>query len=115
MPPKKPDTLELVDRILQAAIKEVRRARALAPGAAPDAKPIGKRTSNTETCRDILIAEGRPMHAAALVAALEKRKIRTSRDSIVSALSKRLAPRGPFVRTAGNTFGLAGRDTPGEL
>ena len=54
------------------------------------------------------------MHAAALVAALEKRKIRTSRDSIVSALSKRLAPRGPFIRTAGNTFGLAGRDIPGE-
>lgn len=51
------------------------------------------------------------MHATVLVAGLAKRGIHASRDSLVSALSKRLSPRGPFVRTAGNTFGLAGRDS----
>jgi len=111
MLPKPPDMLEVIDRALQAALREVRRARALAPGAAALTQP-GKRTSHTDTCRDILETEGRAMHASALVEALERRGVRTTRDSLVSALSKRLAPRGPFIRTAGNTFGLAGRDAP---
>jgi hypothetical protein len=61
-------------------------------------------------CKDVLIDAGRPLHVTALVEALAARGVDAHRDSLVSALTKRRAPRGPFVRTAPNTFGLAGRD-----
>ena len=111
MEPKKPDILEVIDLAMSAALREIRKARALVPGAARSRATI-KSTSQTNTYEDVLKAEGRPMHAIALVEALDKRGLRTSRDSLVSALSKRLAPKGPFLRTAPNTFGLAGRDKP---
>ncbi len=112
---KSPDLLEVIDHVLSAALREVRRARALAPGAVERVRTAnGKRTSQTSTCENILKSEGRAMHATALVAALAQRKVHASRDSLVSALSKRVSPRGPFVRTAPNTFGLAGRDSPME-
>jgi len=109
--PATPDLLEVIDRALAAALREVRRARALTPSAADAAHPKraegGKSMSQTSACEDILKTEGHPMHAMALIAALEKRGIRANRDSLVSALAKRLSPKGPFVRTGGNTFGLA--------
>jgi len=54
------------------------------------------------------------MHITALLAALESRAVKTTRESLVSAISKKLAPSGPFVRTARNTFGVAGRDAAQE-
>ncbi len=103
--------LEVLDNMLSAALREVRRARALEPAPAV-AKKRGrqKSTSNTDAALDVLVQAARPMHISPLVDALAKRGIHTSRDSLVSALTKRLAPNGPFLRTAANTFGLAGRD-----
>jgi len=63
---------------------------------------------------DVLVQSAAPVHISALVEALARRGVHTSRDSLVSALTKRLTPHGPFVRTAANTFGLAGRDKPLE-
>ena len=113
MEPKKPDILEVIELALSAALREVRKARALVPGAARTRAAI-KSTSQTATCEDVLKSAGRPMHALALVEALEQRGVRTTRDTLVSALSKRLSPQGPFLRTGPNTFGLAGRDTPAD-
>src|SRR4030042_15681 len=90
MEPKPPDTLEVIDSALSAALKEVRRARSLSPVAAPAGRRHGKSKSHTDSCKDILTAEGRPLHATALVQALQQRGVRTTRDSLVSALSKRL-------------------------
>lgn len=108
-PEAKPDVLQVIDNVLSAALREVRRARARGPAPSPRTR-ASKSTSNVNVCQDILTQAGRPLHISALLEALERRGVRTTRDSLVSALSKRIAPRGPFVRTAGNTFGLAGRD-----
>ncbi len=107
------DVLEVMDRVLSAALREVRAARARVP--VPDElKDVGAsgslRKSQTSICVDILTASGWPLHVGALLAALEVRGVRTSRESLVSAISKKLGPLGPFVRTAPNTFGLAERD-----
>lgn len=104
--------LEVLDNMLSAALREVRRARALEPAPSAKKRRQRKSTSNTEACLDVLIQAARPLHVSTLVEALAKRGIQTSRDSLVSALTKRLAPQGPFLRTAANTFGLAGRDKP---
>lgn len=105
------DLLEVLDDALSAALREIRRARARsAPPPVHSGLQGGPRTSQVDMCKDILIEAGRPLHATALVEALVARGVAAQRDSLVSALTKRRAPRGPFVRTAPNTFGLAGRD-----
>lgn len=112
--PSEPDLLEVLDDVLSAALREVKRARARRPtsAAAPMASD-GERTSQPKLCADVLKEAGRPVHVSVLVEALRARGVVANRDSLVSALTKRLAPRGPFVRTAANTFGLAGRDSAG--
>lgn len=107
------DILEVMDRVLSAALREVRGARARRPVAGPAVEDVGAREvrkSQTSLCVDVLRDADRPLHVGALLGALEARGVRTTRESLVSAISKKLAPVGPFVRTAPNTFGLAGRD-----
>jgi hypothetical protein len=70
--------------------------------------------SQTKAVEDILKSEGRPLHISALLGALEAAGLRANRESLVSAITKKLAPLGPFIRTARNTFGLAGRDSAEE-
>lgn len=101
------DILDVAERVLTAALREVRNARARRPVDAPAPSKPKARKSQTVLCFDILMAAGRPLHVSVLLAELDKQGVRCSRESIVSALTKRLAPKGPFVRTGGNTFGLA--------
>ena len=109
------DLLEVIDNALTAALREVRRARAKAPvDSLPSHSTKIQRTSNVNLCLDILGDAGRPLHVSSLLDAISKLGVNTSRDSLVSALSKRLAPNGPFIRTEPNTFGLALRDRPPE-
>ncbi len=106
--------LEVIDNALTAALREVRRARASAPVVETKrrTRALIKRTSQTGLCLDLLYEAGRPLHVSALIEGLAARGVKANRDSLVSALSKRIAPRGPFIRTAGNTYGLVTRDTP---
>ncbi len=111
------DILEVMDRVLSAALREVRAARARHP--APEILneihlPESLRKSQTFLCIDILKSAGQPLHVGPLLSALEARGIRTTRESLVSAISKKITPLGPFVRTAPNTFGLAGRDSEAD-
>jgi hypothetical protein len=56
---------------------------------------------------DILKRAGRPLHISDLLAAIQKRfAVELDRESIVSALSKRVARHDRFLRTAPNTFAL---------
>jgi len=109
-PTSPPDILEVIDGALTAALREVRRARARGP------LPVGPQgrmrdgTSNVNRCLDVLTNAGHPLHVSALLEALTQLGVSTSRDALASALAKRLAPHGPFIRTAPNTFGLATRD-----
>ncbi len=107
------DVLEVLDRVLSAALREVRGARARRPMVElvkKSAAGEATRKSQTSACLDILNEAGRPLHISALLGALDGRGVRTTRESLVSAISKKLAPMGPFVRTAPNTFGVSGRD-----
>lgn len=109
------DVLDVLDRVLSAALREVRQVRQIQSMDAAGPKPrptaqLGKRMSQTSTCIDILTETGGPLHVSVLIAELAKRNIQSNRETLASALTKRLSPNGPLVRTAGNTFGLAGRD-----
>lgn len=107
------DLLEVMDRVLSAALREIRGARARRPLPEPATEAIAAgavRKSQTALCIDVLKDAGRPLHVGALLDALRLRGVRTTRESLVSAISKKLKPLGAFVRTGPNTFGLAGRD-----
>lgn len=110
------DLLEVLDRVLSAALREVRGARARRPVvtrtvAVPAETKVRK--SQTRSCVEILEEAKRPLHITALLGALEARGVRTTRETLGSAIGKKIAPAGPFVRTGPNTFGLAKRDTQG--
>jgi len=108
--PTGPSVLEVIDNALTAALKEVRRARARGPVPRSTSKPGGRGTSNVNRCYDVLVNSGRPLHVSVLLDALAQQGVSCSRDTLTSALTKRLAPKGPFVRTAPGTFGLAAWD-----
>lgn len=111
--PTEIDILEIMDRVLSAALREVRGARARRPVAdavVEVANALDVSKSRTSLCIYVLKDAGRPLHVSALLGALDARGVQTTRESLVSAICKKLAPVGPFVRTAPNTFGLAGRD-----
>jgi hypothetical protein len=102
------DLLEILEAVSRAQLRAIRRLR-LSPKAKSKAGPRaeGARLSGMDMVTDILRREGRPLHINDLLAAVEKRfSVELDRESVVSALSKRVARQDRFMRTAPNTFAL---------
>ena len=70
-------------------------------------KPKLKRTSNIEIAKNVLNIAGRPLHVSEIIQ-LAKRdfEVDLDRDSIVSAILKKVKAGKSFVRTSPNTFTL---------
>lgn len=103
------DMLEVIERALAASLREVRRARELEPGTAPELAERSsryRRKSVLRVCEDILRSSQVSLHVKELLEELAQRGVKSNRESLVSAMTKRLYPAGPFVRTAPNTFAL---------
>jgi hypothetical protein len=94
--------LQFQKEVAQATIKVVERFQA------PDGERTQKRTSNIDIVLDVLQTAGRPLHVTEIID-LAKREYGTelSRDSIVSALLKKVHAEQGVVRTAPNTFAAA--------
>jgi uncharacterized protein YpuA (DUF1002 family) len=66
-----------------------------------------KRTSNIDTVQNILKDAGHPLHVSDIIAmAHEQYQVQLNRDSIVSAISKKINVGQTFIKTAPNTFAL---------
>lgn len=99
------DVLETVSRAQLSALRRLRRSgqRKPIPGSAGPAK----RMSHIDMVHDILRRTGRPLHISEILSLVAKRHgVELDRESIVSALAKRVARQDRFVRTAPNTFWL---------
>ena len=69
-------------------------------------KPI-KRTSKIEIAKNVLRIAGRPLHVSEIIKLAERDFQATlDRDSIVSAILKKVNVGKSFIRTAPNTFAL---------
>jgi hypothetical protein len=69
-------------------------------------KPI-KRTSKIEIARNVLNDAGKPLHVTEIVQMAKKTyDVLLDRDSIVSAILKKVKAGKAFIRTAPNTFAL---------
>ena len=66
-----------------------------------------KRTSNIDIVHNILKTAGHPLHVADIIKMAEQHyQIKLNRDSIVSAILKKINAGQTFIRTAPNTFAL---------
>ena len=97
--------LEAMETGLEAQLRAVRRLRRpLSPENPPRAE---KGMSQTDIAYDILKKARRPLHVGELIERAAKlHGARLDRESLVSALVKRVARGDRFVRTEPNTFAL---------
>lgn len=66
-----------------------------------------KRTSKIEIARNVLDGAGKPLHVTEIVQlAKQVYDVKLDRDSIVSAILKKVKAGKTFIRTAPNTFAL---------
>ncbi len=102
------DLIDVLEAISKAQLKALRRMRGSTGSEVPSADAKGsERMSHTDMVHSILTAAGRPMHISEILSLLSKRYgVSLDRESVVSALSKRVARKDRFVRTAPNTFSV---------
>ena len=88
---------------LEAQLRAVRRLRS----GPPPAKPARKGMSQVEYVYDILQRAGQPLHINQILERIEKlHGQRLDRESVVSALVKKVQRHDRFLRPAKNTFAV---------
>ena len=91
---------------LEAQAGALRRLRR---GAKAPVKRIRVGMSHVDLAQDILERAGKPLHVEDIIERIKKVHERPiDRESLVSALSKKVARADRFVRTGRNTFALKG-------
>jgi hypothetical protein len=105
--------VDAFEACLSAQLKAVRalRSRRHPPDRTRETPGAGrtraKGMSQIEMAHDILKSARRPLHASEIIERIASRfGLSVDRESLVSALSKRVVRKDRFVRTAKNTFGL---------
>jgi len=95
--------LELQKDLLQSQLKTIYRYQ---QQSAPGKKKI-RRTSKLNIVADILASSDHPLHISEIIRiAQQEYQTEMERDSIVSALVKKVKAGRQFVRVAPNTFAL---------
>ena len=95
--------LDVTAESLEAQLKAVRRLQ----GRVPPEQPQKKRVSQIDMVYDVLERAGRELHVKEILARVELiHGIRLNRDSIVSALTKKVHSHDRFVQTGKSTFSI---------
>jgi hypothetical protein len=102
--------LEAMTESLDAQLRAVRRLRGKGGKDGTEVSPK-RGMSQTEMAYDILVRARKPLHVTEIIDRVEKgHGVRLDRESLVSALAKRVAREDRFVRTDKNTFAVRGED-----
>lgn len=102
---------DLIDVLEAVSMAQLRTLRRLRRPTRPEALPAGakpaKSMSQIDMAYYILKSAGRPLHISEIIALIAKRhSVSLDRESIVSALAKRVARKDRFIRTGPNTFSV---------
>jgi hypothetical protein len=98
------DILESMSKAQLRALRQLRRKDKR--GKDVGTKQI-KRMSQIGMVYDILQSARRPLHISQILTSVSKRfGVQLDRESVVSALAKRVARKDRFARTAANTFSI---------
>jgi hypothetical protein len=99
--------LDIFEASLEAQLKAVRRLRAAPEDRQKPARKEGM--SQMGMIVDILQRASRPLHVSQIIEQVEKvHHVKLERESIVSALVKKVHSNGRVIRTDKNTFALKG-------
>lgn len=99
--------LEALEQSLDAQLRAVRRLRK-EPRDSPPPRPK-KRMSQVDMAYDILKRARGPLHIGEILDRIRASfEVEVDRESLVSALTKKVARGDRFVRTDKNTFGVKG-------
>src|ERR1700739_967020 len=100
--------LETVESVLDAQLRAVRRLRrGEQPAQTATQKTHHRSRSQMNMVEDLLVEAGQPLHISAIIEQAKSRFNQAlDRESLVSALTKRVKRKDRFVRTGPNTFGL---------
>jgi len=91
---------------LEAQLKALKRLR----GSSEEDEPREKSMSQIDITFTILSAAGTPLHVSQIISEAEKTfGVNLERESLVSALSKKVMKEDRFIRTGKNTFALKAR------
>lgn len=102
------DLIDALEIMLEGQLRAVRSLRA---GPKPRRRRADGRKSNIQTVIDILTASGEPLHVNEIIArARRDHGVDLKRESIVSALTKKVLDGDTFCRTGRNIFGLIGKE-----
>jgi hypothetical protein len=106
------ELLNLFESLLRAQLNTIRQLR---KAAGIEKEPVKeKRMSQVDIVYDILASSQRPMHIDDIIAQAQRRfEIHLEKESIVSALTKRIKRQDRFVKTAPNTFALLTKEMEG--
>jgi hypothetical protein len=102
--------IEVFVECAEAQVRALRRLRGAPPG---PQKTRRKREGMSQVDRvfDILHSAPQGLHVSAIIARVEQAQgVRLDRESLVSALSKKVARNDRFVRVGKNTFALRKED-----
>ena len=98
--------LGTIESALDAQLRAIRKLRRGEPEQSNEKAPRSRR-SQMSMVEDILAEAGQPLHIAAIIERAKSRFGQSlDRESLVSALTKRLKRKDRFVRSGPNTFGL---------
>lgn len=99
---------EIQEELLKAQLRIIRECLRRDGSVRKDAVSPGARSrSQISIVKDILAAARAPLHISEIIRlAGEQHGVVLDRESVVSALIKKLKKGAPFVRTGPNTFGL---------
>ncbi len=102
------DIIDILEAVSEAQLKTLRRLRrSTAKEPSAGGAKLTKSMSQVDMVYDILQGAGRPLHISQIISLVAKRHgVRLDRESIVSALAKRIARKDRFERTAPNTFSV---------
>jgi hypothetical protein len=102
------DFIDILEAMTKAQLKTLRRLRrSPRQETQPDGEKSPRSMSQIDMAYDILRGAGRPMHISDIMVAVSKRYgVDLDRESIVSAITKRVARKDRFLRTGPNQFSI---------
>jgi len=101
------ETLEECLEVQLRAVRGLRRAGPQSAKAARQAKGVKESRSQVDMAYDILKEAAQPLHISEILSQIKTRfGCQVDRESLVSALTKRVARADRFMRTGKNTFAL---------
>jgi hypothetical protein len=102
------DLIDILESVTRAQLKTLRRLRRSSfPESSPSEAKTLKSMSQIDMAYDILRSTGRPLHISEIMTLVAKRySVTLDRESIVSAITKRVARKDRFIRTGPNQFSV---------